>query len=137
MYLYGCYRGIIAYFKKKKTKRVLLSNHWNMWNLEKRLCMSSCKFTLLFENVFFFNIMEFSIVATCAQVVGSSLLVPDRRSGGGVTSEFPLRCPSCSHNEVISVSLGTVPWEQAPTIGLDRLVDLRWFSLAGKNHLDV
>ena len=65
------------------------------------------------------------------------MLDPDRRYGSGVVSEFPTRYLSCHHNKVVRVSPGIVPREQAPMIKLDRLVDMRWFSLAGENHIGV
>ncbi|CAI9291441.1 unnamed protein product [Lactuca saligna] len=43
---------------------------------------------------------------------------------------------SCSDwGSILFCSNGTVPQERTPTIKLDRLIDLRWFSLAGENHL--
>lgn len=76
-------------------------------------------------------------VVTCAQAAGSSVLDPDRRSGSGVVIEFSTRYISYSYNKVIRVSPGTMLWEQALTIKLDRLVYMRWFSLAREKHLSM
>ena len=54
----------------------------------------------------------------------ASLLV--FRCGGDLTSQ--------SERRVRAVP-GTVPRENAPTVKLDQLEDLRWSSIAGENHL--
>ena len=89
------------------------------------------------DNYLFFVPWMAPNVATCAQAVGCSVLDPDRRSGGGAVNNFSVRYLSCSPNKVIRVALRIVPWEQAPTIRSDWLVEMRWFSLAGENHLGM
>lgn len=76
-------------------------------------------------------------VATYAQGVRCYVLDPDRGFGRGVVSEFLTRYLRCSHNKVIRVAPGTVPRGKTPTIKLDRLIEMRWFSLAGDDHLGV
>lgn len=65
------------------------------------------------------------------------MLDPDRRSRGGAVTEFSVRYLSCIRRKFIRVSPRTVPRDEALTIKLDRLIEIRRFSLAGENHLNV
>ena len=65
------------------------------------------------------------------------MLDSDRRSGGGAVSGFSARYLNCSHSKVVRVSLGIVPWEQASSIKLDQLEEMKWFSPAGEKHIGV
>ena len=77
------------------------------------------------------------VVVTCAQVVGSSVLVSGRRYGGGAVSRFPGRYLSLHHIKVVRLSQRIVLREQAPTIKLDWVAENKWFFLASENHLSV